>query len=96
MSARRSWVSAIAEAHGWSGAIVSAPPELLPEHLRATFDTEQHLELDSSRIRAELSYVEPVPLRDALARTIEWERANPPAAAPAFDYASEDRVFAEL
>lgn len=93
----REWVSVIAEAHGWSGEVVAAPAELLPEHLCVSFGTEQHLVLDSSRIRQELSYAEHVPLRDALVRTIEWERRNPPAVAPAaFDYEAEDGVLARM
>jgi nucleoside-diphosphate-sugar epimerase len=91
------WVAAIAEAHGWDGQVIAAPSEVLPEHLRFPFNTAQHVVLDSSRIREELSYVEQVPLRDALARTIEWERMNPPEVTPAaFDYDAEDEVLARL
>ncbi len=43
-------------------------------------------------------YSEPVPLDEALQRTIEWERANPPVAIDdkQFDYAAEDAVLAAL
>lgn len=93
----REWVLAIAEAHGWDGKVVTAPPASLPEHLRVPFNTEQHLVLDSSRIRQDLSYAEHVPLRDALVCAIEWERANPPPVAPtAFDYDAEDVVLARM
>jgi nucleoside-diphosphate-sugar epimerase len=93
----REWVAAIAQAHGWRGALVAAPEELLPEQLRIPFNAEQHLVLDSSLIREALSYTEDVPLHDALVRTIEWERANPPAVASAsFDYDAEDLVLARM
>ena len=54
--------------------------------------------MSSARIRTELAYIEPVPADFAIARTIEWERANPPAQLdPAqFDYAAEDAAFEEL
>ena len=38
----------------------------------------QHLFMDSSRIRNELGYSEFVPLDEAIRRTVEWEKANPP------------------
>jgi len=92
----REWISAVARAHGWNGEVIATPPDLLPEQLHAPFNTEQHLVLDSSRIRRELSYSEDVPLEDALALTIEWERANPPVGVPAFDYEVEDELFSDL
>ncbi|MCA1575620.1 MAG: hypothetical protein LC770_14070, partial [Acidobacteria bacterium] len=51
---------------------------------------------DSSRIRKELNYSEPLPFDEALQRTIEWERANPPAKIDpeAFNYADEDATLA--
>jgi dTDP-D-glucose 4,6-dehydratase len=51
--------------------------------------------MSSERIRAELGYAEPVPLDEALQRTIAWERANPPAQEDAkqFDYAAEDQAL---
>ena len=35
----------------------------------------QDMIMDSTRIRQELGYTEPVPLAEALQRTIMWERA---------------------
>jgi nucleoside-diphosphate-sugar epimerase len=90
------WVAAIGEAHGWRGEIIAAPSDVLPEHLRFTFNADQPIVLDSSRIRKELSYTERVPLSDALARTIEWERTNPPVSPGDFDYDAEDLVLARL
>jgi len=93
----KAWVTAIAAAHGWSGTIVAVPPDVLPEHLRVPFNTEQDVVLASSRIHEELAYDEPVRLPEALARTIEWERAHPPPFSPAaFDYDAEDDVLARL
>ena len=57
----------------------------------------QHWVVDSTRIREELGYREPIARADAIRRTIEWERANPPVVDPAaFDYAAEDGAIAAL
>ncbi len=90
------WARRIGEAAAWHGAIVALPRERLPRHLLPDLDPAQDLTFDSSRIRAELGYREPVPLDDALRRAVEWERANPPAEfdAAKFDYAAEDAALA--
>jgi nucleoside-diphosphate-sugar epimerase len=89
------WVRAIARAHGWDGDVVCAPAEQLPESLRVEFDTSQDYTVDASRIRRELGYAEVVDFEEALRRTIEWERANPPQAVE-LDYAAEDEVLRRL
>ena len=56
---------------------------------------EQHWSVDTSRIRSELGYAEPVGLDAAIAETIAWERANPSARPLApIDYAAEDAAIA--
>jgi nucleoside-diphosphate-sugar epimerase len=89
------WVRAIARVHGWSGEIVYRPADELPEPLRAGFDTSQDYTVDSGRIRRELGYAETVDFDEALGRTIEWERANPPESFDA-DYTHEDEVLRRL
>jgi hypothetical protein len=51
--------------------------------------------VSSDRIRTELGFADPVPIPEALRRTIEWERANPSAHLPAatFDYPAEDAAI---
>src|SRR5215831_13221920 len=89
------WRSQIAEAAGFLGRFVVVPPPRLPEHLRGHGDLRQHWIVDSNRIRRELGYAERVPRAAALARTIAWERARPPAAIDTaqYDYAGEDSVL---
>jgi len=72
------WVGQIGEAAGWHGKIVTAPRGTLPEPLRAGINAEQHIVVDSSRIRQELGYAEQVDINEAIRRTVVWERANPP------------------
>ena len=63
----------------------------LPEHLQHGLRTEQSIEMDSTRIRAELGYCEPVPRPEAIRRTVEWELENPPSPLPPpIDYSSEE------
>lgn len=90
------WARKIAAATGWAGEFVTLPKERTPAHLRAPGNTAQHWEADSGRIRRELGYREPVPLEDAICRTIEWERANPPGEfnPHRFDYTAEDAAIA--
>ncbi len=91
------WIRAIADAVDWKGNIVTVPADRLPPYLVAEMDTTQELLMDTTRIRQELGYREPIELNEALARTISWERANPPAEIDAkqFDYAAEDAVLAQ-
>ena len=72
--------------------VVVVPREKAPAHLVKPYRFEQHLFMESQRIREELAYREAVPIDEALRRTVEWERANPPARIDPsqFDYAAED------
>lgn len=90
------WVQRLATATGWIGEIVTRPNAELPEPLRLPYDFSQDWSLDSSRIRRELGYIEATPPAEAIRRTLEWERANPPEQFdPAqFDYAAEDAAVA--
>jgi len=86
------WARKIAAATGWDGGFAVLPKDRMPIHLVQPGNSAQHWEADSSRIRRELGYREPVPLDEAIARTIEWERANPIGEfnMHKFDYAAED------
>jgi len=89
------WATRVAAAAGWKGAFVVLPPDEMPPHLRMPGNLEQHWSVDTSRIRSELGYREPVDLDDAIARTIAWERANAPARPlAAIDYAADDAAIA--
>lgn len=90
------WVRQIARVHGWKGEVIALPSEQLPPGLRSdALDLMQQYVMDTSRIRRELGYSEQVPLDEALRRTIEWERANPPEKVDPeeFNYAAEDTAI---
>jgi nucleoside-diphosphate-sugar epimerase len=90
------WARKIAKATGWGGDFVTLPKERMPAHLVQPGNTAQHWEADSTRIRRELGYREPVPLDEAIRRTIEWARAHAPGEFTPyrFDYAAEDAAVA--
>jgi nucleoside-diphosphate-sugar epimerase len=97
------WVRAIGRAAGWAGEVVAVPPEAAPDWLRSGLDTAQHWVADTTRLRAELGYAEPVPRDEALRRTVAWQRANPPPpgrfpseAELRGRFADEDRLLASL
>ncbi|NIA26056.1 MAG: NAD-dependent dehydratase [Gammaproteobacteria bacterium] len=92
------WILAIADQVGWTGEIITLEADQLPAHLRDDFDFSQSLEVDTSRIRTELGYTEPVPFVEAMRRTVEWELANMPdeLLPHRFDYAAEDEALPDL
>jgi nucleoside-diphosphate-sugar epimerase len=91
------WVQRIARVHGWGGKVVAVTPEQLPPGLRRSekYDFGQDYVVDASRIRRELGYSERVEPKEALRRTIKWERENPPAELDPsqWDYAAEDAAL---
>jgi len=91
------WAGKIADAMGWDGEFKLMPDASLPEHLRAPGDTSQHWIADTTRIRRELGFREAVGRQEAVRRTMEWERAHPPAgfSPHLFDYDAEDRALGQ-
>lgn len=86
------WVRGLGRAAGWSGEVVLVPRDVLPKHLAEDYDYRHDLAADTSRIREELGYAEPIPRQEALKQTVAWERVSPPEsiAPEKFDYAAED------
>jgi nucleoside-diphosphate-sugar epimerase len=92
------WVRQIGEAAGWDGEIIEVSGDKLPREIRPPPGNYQHhLAADTSRIRRELGYEEPVSRAEGLRRAIEWERGER-AKRPGkpFDYSTEDALLASL
>jgi len=89
------WARKIAAVTGWTGDFLVLPWDRTTEHLRQPGNSAQHWEADSTRVRNELGYREPVSIEEGIRRTIEWERANPPGEfnPHRFDYAAEDAAI---
>lgn len=86
------WAQRIARALNWDGEFVVLPDDCVPPHLRAPGNPAQHWVTDTTRLREELGFRELVPREEAIRRTVEWERENPPAgfSPHRFDYQAED------
>lgn len=86
------WAEKIASVMNWTGEFVTLPVEHTPPHLRRPGNMAQHWAASSERIRTELNFTDPIPVDEAIRRTVSWELANPPSLpflAP-IDYAAED------
>jgi nucleoside-diphosphate-sugar epimerase len=92
------WAQHIGRSAGWNGSVLAVAADLTPAHLKLSYNSTQHWIMSSARIREELKYTEAVSPDAAMARTIEWERANPPAQLdPAqFNYAAEEAALEQL
>lgn len=89
------WAQRVAEAAAFEVEFRVLPDERAPTHLTPPGNYGQHWAVDSSRIRRELGYKEPIPIAEALRQTVEWERANPPVVSIwKFDYDAEDPAIA--
>jgi nucleoside-diphosphate-sugar epimerase len=91
----QSWIRELAVAAGWSGRLVvvnePCPPPSLPRNL----NLDQHLNMNTEKIRRELGFRETLSRGEALEKTVAWDREHPPIDVdPAqFDYAAEDAIL---
>lgn len=91
------WARKVAAVVRWKGDVIVLPVDDTPTHLRLPGNVEQHWIADSSRIRAELGFVERVSVDEAIRRTVAWQRSHPPTAPMAvFDYAAEDAAIQKV
>ena len=89
------WTRQVARAAGHTGSVVMLPDDRLPPHLVPPGNLAQDWETSSSRLREQLGFRDPVDRETALAETVAWERAHPPAVDPGqFDYDAEDAALA--
>lgn len=91
------WIEAIATELGWNGTIIGAPRDQLPGYLQADLDWNHNLDIDTTRIRTELGFDEPVSFAEGIRRTVDWELSHPPQdPLDRFDYEAEDKVFLRI
>jgi tRNA threonylcarbamoyl adenosine modification protein YeaZ len=88
-------IAQIAALAGWHGRVVRLPSAGLPAHLREGHRYAQDIVLDSTRLRRELGFHEPVAGDEGLRRTLAWQRRHMPAAVDLarFDYRAEDAAL---
>ncbi len=94
----QSWIQELGTVAGWNGRIVvvdeSCPPPNFPRNL----NLDQHLDMDTAKIRRELGYCETVSREEAIQRNIAWDREHPPIEIELsqFDYAAEDAILSRV
>jgi nucleoside-diphosphate-sugar epimerase len=99
------WIRCIAEEAGWCGTIQTVPDDSSLGHssvaeLPDLANYDQHLRMNTDRIRVELGYVEPVARREAMRVAVQDAMRSAvlctvrPAAA--LDYRAEDELLATL
>lgn len=94
------WVETVAQCMDAEIEIIGVPDAYAyPARRLMIFHGSAHHQLfDLYKIRSELGYRDPVPVADAMARTVRWYRDNPPAQNPeseaelAADYRTEDEI----
>jgi nucleoside-diphosphate-sugar epimerase len=89
------WIRDLGIVTNWSGRLVTTSMHCPPPDLSSQLNLAQDLDMDSTRIRAELGYQEIVGRTDALARTVAWERQHPLPRIDTnqFDYTAEDALI---
>jgi len=70
------WIRAIGEAVGWTGLVRAVERDALPEAEREPYDFAHDLVADTTRIRRELGFREPVGRREGLRRSVALEPAE--------------------
>lgn len=90
------FVRAIGKAAGWHGEVTVLQDAQMPKHIAPSVNFEQDWNVDTQKIRAQLGYTEIVDAHDAIRRTVEWERANPPEVETIeYDYDQEDKAISD-
>ncbi len=87
------WVTEVGRAAGWSGRVVPIERAQWPTSRQLPYDWNQDLIADTTRLRDELGYAEPIDRDEALRRTIAWQRDQDRHGDPSQEYAAEDRCL---
>lgn len=89
------WAQLVAAEMNWDGEFVILPAERVPRHLSDPANFAQHWVVSSARIRQELAFDETISRKDAIHRTVAWERDHLPLQVPlkSVDYDAEDAAL---
>jgi nucleoside-diphosphate-sugar epimerase len=90
------WIRDLGTITNWPGRLLITSLPCPPPDMSSQLNLAQDLDLDSSKIRAELGYRELIGRMEALAQTVNWERQHPPPQIDPtqFDYEAEDALIA--
>jgi nucleoside-diphosphate-sugar epimerase len=92
------WVRELAVVAGWKGQFVVVDESCPPPNLSPNLNSDQHLDMDTTKIRRDLGYHGTLSRGEALARTVTWDRQHPPSDIDLaqFDYAAEDAILSRV
>jgi nucleoside-diphosphate-sugar epimerase len=91
----QSWIGELAALVGWTGRVVVMDEPCPPPSISRELNLDQHLDMDTTKIRRDLAYHETTSRREALAKTVVWDREHPPKEVDSaqFDYVAEDAIL---
>ena len=91
----RGWIQGLAAAAGWSGEVVTSNDPCPPPSFPRQLNLDQHLDMDTKKIRRELGYHETLSRREALEKTVAWDREHWPTEIDLaqFDYVAADVIL---
>ena len=94
----QSWIRELAAVVGWTGRVVVVDEPCPPPNIPRQLNLDQHLDMDTTKIRHDLAYRETISRREALEKTVVWDREHPPKDVdPAqFDYVAEDAILSRV
>jgi len=87
------WVSAVGRAARWSGQVIPIERSRWPTERQLPHDWNQDLVADTTGLRDELGFEEPIDRDEALRRTVEWQQRQDQRGDLSQEYAAEDRCL---
>jgi nucleoside-diphosphate-sugar epimerase len=89
------WVRELAAVVGWAGEVVVMDEPCPPPNIPGRLNLDQHLDMDTTKIRRDLGYRETMSRRETLEKTVVWDREHPPTDVDPgqFDYLAEDAIL---
>jgi nucleoside-diphosphate-sugar epimerase len=92
------WVWELAAVVGWTGEVLVVDEPCPPPNIPRQLNLDQHLDMDTTKIRRDLGYRETISRCEALEKTVIWDREHPPTDIDPgqFDYIAEDAILSRV
>jgi nucleoside-diphosphate-sugar epimerase len=92
------WVRELGAVVGWTGEVIVVDEPCPPPNIPRQLNLDQHLDMDTTKIRRDLGYRETISRCEALEKTVIWDREQPPTDVDPgqFDYLAEDAILSRV
>jgi nucleoside-diphosphate-sugar epimerase len=92
------WVRELGAVVGWTGEVIVVDEPCPPPNIPRQLNLDQHLDMDTTKIRRDLGYRETISRCEALEKTVIWDREQPPTDVDPgqFDYIAEDAILSRV